>query len=171
MNFQNITISLLDGNHKAASAKVAELAPGHAKVFHLKILLEPLSSESRVWVNSSFATFGSAVCYEVFRPLTPADVNAPITGQNYLKTSQAISRLLTPSSADNPNDELPELTSAIRLPIVFQKPRTLENFMNIYIAIAGTDQSVSDTALAATIKAVEGFFAHFNSYYYVKTST
>lgn len=168
MNFQHLTITLLDGIYKAASGHVSTFDPQHAAETYLKILIEPLSPEARVWVNASFNEFGDHIYYEIFRPLADSpDCSLPLRKHRYAHASQAIAFLLAPSSSTEPLITPSASTVATRLRVVYQKPHELGDFLNLYLAISGPFEDIARVALTESIKAAERFLTHFNPYYYI----
>lgn len=164
MNFQATSTQLLDAIYQAASERMTTLDPRHAHNAYLKVLLKPLSPEARVWINSDFSHFGNHIHYEIFRPLSESDkTDLRLQSLYYQKTSAAISGLML---SDNPEVTTP--TFAERLHVVFQKPRDLEDFLDIYIAIAGISDNANAASLAAAVKATTQVFQHYNSYYYIQ---
>ncbi len=168
MNFQHLTVTLLGNIHKATADYVSVHDPQHVAETYLKVLIEPLSSEARVWVNSSFDEFGDRIYYEVFRPLVQrGDYSLPLRKRRYLQASQAVAYLLAPGSSEEPQDP-PVSTAARRLHVVCQKPHELVDFLNLYIVVAGQFADVAEAALTAGIKATERFWNNFDPYYYIK---
>lgn len=165
MHFQAPATQLLDAIYQAARERMLALGPRYIHNAYLKVLLEPLSSEARVWVNSDFNHFGNSIYYEIFRPFDESKPGDPrLRSLYYQKASAAISALML---SDDPEIATP--TAAERLRVVFQKPRDLEGFLNVYVAVTSIAEGVNTAGLAAAIKAAENIFKHYNPYYYVQT--
>lgn len=167
MYFQAPAIQLLDAIYRAANDTMAEVAPESFSDAYLKVLLEPLSPEARVWINSNFDHFGDNIHYEIFRPLGSDDYcDLILRKQYYLEASRAIAYLF------ETNRRRAVLTkrknaSANRLKVVFQAPRERQDFLNLYIAVAGNSENANMKSLQSAIRATRQTLKHYNPYYYI----
>lgn len=166
MRFQGPTLQLLDTIYQSARTSILKQTPRASLVDnYLRIMLEPLSTEARVWIDSNFHLFDDSACYEMFRQIAPEnDLSHHLRALYYGKSSQAIAQLLIPHPDDNPPDAV---VVAKRLHVVVQRPHALDDFLNLYIAIAGGRPASNAAGLKAAVESVMGFWNHFNPYYYV----
>lgn len=167
MNFQAPALRLLDDIFHAAADAMSAQNPDLIRTAYLKILLEPLAPEARVWINSSFDHFGHYPFYEVFRPLDDAaEADLSLRKRYYLRASSALNALMESKNRHGSVSAVFAEASSKRLDIVFQQPRSLIGFLNVYIAIASANQDANNAVLEQADAAARHYFECYNSYYY-----
>ncbi len=165
MRFQGPAIQLLNDIHQTARASILEHTSPTTFVDNcLNVMLEPLSPEARVWVDTNFHLLGDDTYYTLFRQIAPEiKLDPSFRALHYSRSSQAIACLLDPH-LNNPSSSA---AAAKRLHVVVQRPHELNDFLNVYIAVAGSHSTGNQIGLDAAVDAATRFWAKFDPYYYV----
>lgn len=167
MNFQAPALRLLDDIFQAAKDAMSAQNLDLIRTAYLKILLEPLAPEARVWIDSSFDHFGDHPFYEIFRPLDDAPkADLSLRKRYYLRASSALNSLMESKNRQGAVSAVFREASAKRLDIVFQQPRDLVGFLNVYIAVASANQNANNATLEQADTAARHYFERYNPYYY-----
>lgn len=165
MRFQGPAIQLLDDIYQAARASILEQSSSTTFIDNcLNIMLEPLSPEACVWIDTNFYRLDDSVGYALFRQISP-EIKLDLTFRalHYSRSSQAIACLLDPH-LDNPTNSS---AAAKRLHVVVQHPHELNDFLDLYIAVAGTHSAGNQVGLDAAVDAATRFWAKFDPYHHV----
>ncbi len=165
MRFQGPAIQLLDDIYQAARASILEQSSSATFIDNcLNIMLEPLSPEACVWIDTNFYRLDDSVGYALFRQISP-EIKLDLTFRalHYSRSSQAIACLLDPH-LDNPTNSS---AAAKHLHVVVQHPHELNDSLDLYIAVAGTHSTGNQIGLAAAVDAATRFWTKFDPYYYV----
>lgn len=165
MRFQGPAIQLLDDIYQAARASILEQSSSTTFIDNcLNVILEPLSPEACVWIDTNFYRLDDSVGYALFRQINPKPKLDPVfLALYYGKSSLAIARLLDPHLDSSSNTA----AAAKHLHVVVQRPHELNDFLNVYVAVAGSRYTVNQIGLDAAVDAATRFWAKFDPYYYV----
>lgn len=165
MRFQGPAIQLLDDIYQAARASILKQSSPTTFIDNcLNVMLEPLSPEASVWIDTNFYRLDGNVGYTLFRQINPKPKLDPVfLALYYGKSSLAIARLLDPHLDSSSNTA----AAAKRLHVVVQHPHELNDFLDLYIAVAGTHSAGNQVSLDAAVDAATRFWAKFDPYYYV----